>query len=173
MSRRSEAAILARIAATEGADFLGVIRGDLIEGLSFASAKPYLQDSVTEDQWNMAAAEFKPPLDQAREYLAFAWEKANNCRGISAGRSVQHFESWLWLAGADGFDAVSVTEYRFYGKPNLVIASTALDVDWRAMDDGRWDNFEGSDGSRPGDDEIARLEAIGAAIREELMQEPV
>jgi hypothetical protein len=168
MIRRTQEDILARIASTERADFLGVIRSDLLEGLSFDNAKQFLKDGVTAEQWTEAAAEFKPPLDAARSYMEFAWDKANNCRGISASRSVQHFESWLWLAGADGFDAVSDAEYQFYGKPCLVIAATALGVDWRALDDGIWDNDEGGDRPRPGEEEIARLEAIGAAIREEM-----
>lgn len=173
MIRRSQEAILARIAEKEPRDWIGVIRGDLLEALSFENAKQFLKDDVTKEQWEEAAREFKPPLEAACDYMDFAWNKANNCRGISASRSVQHFESWLWLAGADGFDAVSDSEYQFYGKPCLVIAAAALGIDWRALDDGIWDNSEGGDRPRPGEEEVSRLEAIGAAIREEFEQETV
>lgn len=168
MIRRSQDEIVARITATEGNDFLGVIRSDLLDGLDFDHAKKYLKPEVTAAEWEAARAQAKPPLDQASDYMEFAWDKANNCRGISAGRSIQHFESWLWMAGADGFDAVSEGEYRCYGKPLLVIAATALGLDWRALDDGLWVDFEGGANKKPGDAEIQRLESIGTALREEL-----
>lgn len=164
--RRSQEEIVARIEAKAPQDWIGVISADLVHYLDFEQARPFLKDEVTPEQWS--AREQLGPTVEAVNYMAFAWDKANNCRGISACRSVQHFESWLWLAGADGFDAVSESEYQFYGKPCLVIAASALGVDWRALDDGIWDNNEGGDRPRPGDQEIARLEAIGTAIREEL-----
>lgn len=34
-------------------------------------------------------------------YIGFAWDKAMGHRGLSAGRSLRHFETWLWLLGDD------------------------------------------------------------------------
>ena len=34
--------------------------------------------------------------------MTFAWDKANNERNLSAGRSINHFEVWLWLLGDEG-----------------------------------------------------------------------
>lgn len=155
--------ILARISDIRSRDLFGFEQSDLINALPFEQAKPFLKEGVTADQW--AEAQEKDPLARAREYMAFAWNKANNCRGISATRSVSHFQSWLWLAGSDDFDDIAEAEYQFYGKPVLVVAAEALAVDWRALDDGFWTNCEGGTGISPSDDEIARLTELAKPIK--------
>lgn len=70
----------------------------------------------------------------AVDYMAFAWEKANNFRGISAGRSMAHYTAWLWLLGEDGFD--DLDDYKFYGKNELVRICEYLGLDASQWDDG-------------------------------------
>jgi hypothetical protein len=58
-----------------------------------------------------------------KDYMPFAFEKANNERGISANRSIGHYIAWTWLAGDTEFSKkVEDTfddDYHSYGKPIL------------------------------------------------------
>ena len=142
--------ILNRISELEGSDFLGFERGDLIDFLPFEEAKPFLKEGVTADQWEQNV---KDPIDEIKEYMDFAWGKANSNRGISASRSLSHMRAWLWLAGKDDFLAKigDLQEYTHYGKPHLRAICEHLGVDWKQYDDGRWTDDEMSDGVGPDD----------------------
>jgi len=52
-------------------------------------------------------------------YMAFAIEKAENMRGISANRSIEHYIAWTWLAGDKDFSSkimdLYAHEYSAYG----------------------------------------------------------
>lgn len=56
-----------------------------------------------------------------REYLPFAWKKANGERGISSERSIWKFKQWLWLLEDSEILAFASDNenYPFYGKPIL------------------------------------------------------
>jgi hypothetical protein len=136
---RTPEEITARMEAVKGR-FMDFQFGDLLEWLPFDLAKPSLKDHVTEQEWN-GARKTGDPLDEVREYLPFAWEKANDCRGLSAMRSVSHMTAWLWLAGYDLEDEFEA-RYTRYGKPCLIIASEIAGFDWGAADDGEWVNEE-------------------------------
>lgn len=134
--------ILAEITRVEAEDFFGFIRGDLIQALPFEAAQPFLKEGMTADQW----VQCTDPAGEIRNYMPFAWDKANGCRGLSAGRSVNHMQAWLWLDGKDELAKRLEDVYEFYGKPCLVLVCKAYDIDWRALDDGIWRNDEDSDG---------------------------
>jgi hypothetical protein len=67
----------------------------------------------------------------AVEYLSFAFEKALNHRGISAGRSVQKMREYAWLLCMD--EAVAFADddrnYPNYGVPVLKHMAKALGVE--------------------------------------------
>jgi hypothetical protein len=151
----------------ERSDFFGFIQGDLLSYLDFNHAKTFLKDNVTETEWN-DSRETKPPLEVAKNYLPFAWEIANNCRGISASRAVNHFEVWLWLAGIEGFHDIADEEYEYYGKPVLVLVSIILDFPWKDHDQGGWVNSEDGPAHEPSADEIQRLTEIAVRLKGEL-----
>ena len=44
----------------------------------------------------------KNVISKIKEYLPFTWEKANNCRGLSAMRSMQHFRNWFYMFSKKG-----------------------------------------------------------------------
>ena len=56
-----------------------------------------------------------------KSYMDFALGKAESHRGISTGRSLQHFEAWLWLLGdQDTLDYIQDDDnYANYGAPAL------------------------------------------------------
>lgn len=141
--------ILNRIEEIKDEDFFGFGRSDLIERLPFEHANPFLKDDVTAETWEPTTT---PLLDTISDYMDFAWEKANNNRGISAGRSISHMKSWLWLAGEDDFlSRVNLDNYTHYGKPQLRAICEHLNIDWKQYDDGRWTNDEMGDGVGPDD----------------------
>jgi hypothetical protein len=84
------------------------------------------------------------------DYMSFAWDKANNCRGLSAGRSIDHMKAWLWLLGESEM-AAKIAHFSHYGKPQLRAICERFGWDWRAWDDGEWRNNEDDDGVKPED----------------------
>lgn len=101
-------------------DFFGTIRADLIYGLTYENAKPYLTEGATPET-------FKPTLTDEEviravlEYLDFAWGKATGHRGLSASRSIDHMRAWMWLLGdQEMLDFIeSGGNYENYGAPIL------------------------------------------------------
>ena len=114
---RTDDEIVARLKeVSEGEhDWLGTEQGDLIARLPWDKAKPLLSVDVTEEQWAgiHISRDRYHLINEMREYMPFAWEKANGFRGISAGRSMSHFRAWVWLAGDD------LGEFNHYGFENL------------------------------------------------------
>ncbi len=139
---RKQSEILEKIAefeADEWADWIGTKRTDLIKALEYENAKPFLEEGVTEEDW-------KPTLtdgsvrDEMKDYMEFAWDKANNERGLSAGRSLEHYWAWFWLLGEDK-KCSEIEEYEFYGKDHLRMICEFLGLDADQWDDGRRVNY--------------------------------
>lgn len=118
---RTQKQIIARIEQIKEEDCFGVEQSDLIYYLTFDNAKPFLKPETTEATWNERLEKHRTPLGEIKEYMAFALDKAENHRGLSAGRSISHFKSWLWLVGDDELLAfISKGEnYKNYGAPIL------------------------------------------------------
>ncbi len=123
-------------------DFLGVERGEYISVLDYQNAKPFLNKSVTEDVWNIQKQEYTVEniLFTMQDYMDFAWGKANNCRGISANRSIKHYIAWIWLTGEDDFHKTICDEYKnnyqHYGKEILIMICDHYRWDWKQYDNG-------------------------------------
>lgn len=146
---RTQEEIIARIKELEsGGDFFGFQRTDLAGFLNFDNAKPFLNDDVTRDKWQQDDASHESVITKIREYMPFAWEKANNCRVLSAGRSISHMQAWLWMLGEDAA-ADAISNYDLYGKPQLAAICDRYGIDWEALDSGEWVPDEGSSMSYP------------------------
>lgn len=116
---------------------------DLIVRLPFEMALPFLKEGTKEEEFKSATATLHPPLQTCNEYLEFAWSKANDCRALSAMRSLQHIRAWLFLAGfGDVVEQHFGNSYEHYGKKQLVIASLLCGFDWTKHDDKEWRNHE-------------------------------
>lgn len=167
MMKRSVDEILARIKEVEPRDFFGAQTNNLLAYVPFEQAKPYLNADVTEARWDEVRDDQRDPLEQAKGYLPFAWDKANSRRGLSAGRSMDHMRAWFWLAGYDKL-LPFFKNYEFYGKPQLVVCSEIVGFDWRSADDGRWSNSEGVGGlsTERRDERIAQAVALAASMKE-------
>lgn len=138
---RTQEEIIERIKylAEDFRDFTGAARGDLVEFLTFENAQSFLKPEVTKEQW---AETFKEAtLENIKaavlDYMPFAWEKANGCRGISANRSINHMEAWVWLTGDDELlKKMDEIPYQHYGKEKLIFVAEHFDIGWKVWDDG-------------------------------------
>ena len=121
-------------------DFLDYTTSDLVPYLDFDIAKQFFDEIYLkeiesgEEVWEVST---KSPEEMIKEYMPFAWRKANNCRGLSAGRYISHFSSWLWLDGKDELSE-EIKEYTYYGKPQLVKICELYGIDWKQYDDDCW-----------------------------------
>jgi len=130
---RTAEEIIKRIEDRREDDFLGFEWPFYLDGLTFEQAKPYLKEDATGEGWKVkTVAEIR---QEAIDYMSFAWDKANNCRGISASRSISHYQAWLWMLGEDWSDSLW-DDYEYYGKPQLVRICEYFGLDPTLWDDG-------------------------------------
>lgn len=121
--------ILAKIEEVASDDWLGTQREDLMIALDYQHMRPFLKEGVTEDEWGQRFVTVEDVKNHAKDYLVFAMGKADNHRGISAGRSIDHFRTWAWLTGDAAFiKAVEDADYPNYGAPILKAVAVALDA---------------------------------------------
>lgn len=95
---------------------------DYLVALPFASAKPYLTNDVTEQDWNRFATRTRESvIAKMKEYANFAWSKVIAHRGISAGRNLDHYRAWCWLLGdEESVNFLNAEDgYAPYGAPKL------------------------------------------------------
>lgn len=115
---RTQEEIIARIESIKKDDFFGFQTADLIQCLDFEHAKSYLKKGATADQWPTEPHDRESILKVMENYMDFAWDKANNERGLSAGRSMAHYTAWTWLIG-DEDKFPNLETYTDYGRPHL------------------------------------------------------
>jgi hypothetical protein len=106
----------------------GFAQSALLECLDFEHARPFLKKDTTAEEWGEPAATTRELLlDAMRDYMPFAWGKAEDHRGLSAMRSIEKFESWVWALGEDELlAAVKAAPYENYGAPKLAAVCRAL-----------------------------------------------
>lgn len=127
-------------------DFLGFIASDLIVYLDFDDAKKFLKEGVKKEEWKASSRDPESIKKQMHDYMAFAWGKANDCRGLSAARSLEHCRAWLFMLGEDAMSD-HLRDYSHYGKPQLRAVCEFFKWDWTQWDDGQWVNREYEEGS--------------------------
>jgi hypothetical protein len=156
---RTQNEILERITELKSEDYFGFQRSDLTDFLKYENAKSFLKEDVTKQEWdkNKKILSKEVVLKEIREYMPFAWNKANNNRGLSADRSINHMLAWTWLMNDGFYDKLKksyLNNYKYYGKPQLVLICEHYGLDWTSLDDDRWTSYEDGDG-------ITANEALG------------
>ena len=131
---RTQDEILARIKERKPDDFFGFEVSEYVPFLDYKYAKPFLKPEVTREEWDKDR--ITDPVFLIKDYMPFAWEKANGCRGISASRSLSHMVAWLWLAGEDELAKATDGDYNHYGKEKLIKICEHYGLDWKQWDDG-------------------------------------
>lgn len=130
---RTDDEILDKIEAVKTNDWFGAKTNDLIVRLPFEKARKYLMPEVTAEDWEVVPRDRDALLAVMLDYMPFAWDKANNERGLSAGRSMDHYSSWVWLACDD---LGNLHDYSYYGKDNLCRICKHYGWDASQWDDG-------------------------------------
>lgn len=100
-------------------------RDTLIDYLDYADARQFLKAEATREEWLPVVRSLTE--DSVREqivsYLPFAFEKAEDQRGLSAIRSIQRFRAWIWLLGEEYADLLAFLEdednFQGYGETLL------------------------------------------------------
>lgn len=135
---KTQEQILARIETLENDDFFGYQRGDLMDFLDFKNAKQFLKKGAGQKKWEKCQEKnTKKGIEKIiKNYIEFAWGKANGCRGLSAGRSIEHFSTWLWLYDEKLYQKIEDIEYEHYGKEKLVAICEHFGWDYKKWDDG-------------------------------------
>lgn len=136
---RTQDEIRARYDATRDEDPLGFRAEVLLPRLDYAHVADLVKPDTTEAEWADGAegSDAESVLDAARDYMAFAWGKVADHRGISAGRSVEKIGEYLWLAEETGaLAALEEAGYAQYGAPKLLAVCQALGWPWPADDPG-------------------------------------
>jgi hypothetical protein len=136
---RTQAEIVARMTEKNEDDIFGFSKDVLLDSLDYEHAKPFLKEGVTAEQWNVKrecggygrTLQFPLVVEEdlkaaAIDYLKFAWGKAEDHRGLSAGRSVEKMTAFCWLLGHDT-KAIEDAEYAMYGCPKLKVIAGMLD----------------------------------------------
>ena len=106
---------------------------DVIIRLPFEKAKPFLHETQKIEDWKIAPRDRESILKEMYDYMPFAWDKANDYRGLSASRSMEHYQAWVWLAGDDLGD---LSNYEYYGKDHLARICEYYGWDYSCWDDG-------------------------------------
>lgn len=104
--------------------------------MDYEHAKPFLKDDAKPENWRQ---EKRAPVEIIKNYMKFAWGKANDCRGISASRSLSHMVAWLWLDEQDEFlikEWNDLRDYEYYGKPQLIAICQLYGIEWKQLDNG-------------------------------------
>lgn len=107
----------------EWPEYLGALSADSAEALRGVAIKDDADLSGWAHDWRTD----QDVIDVMIEYMPFAFEKATNQRGISAGRSISHYVAWLWLVGVEWCEEIE--DYDNYGLPQLRRICQFLDID--------------------------------------------
>lgn len=145
---RTPQEIIVKIRELKSKDFFGFRVQDLALHLEKDDVLQFCKPDADLSNWKALPTDEESVKGEILEYMPFAWEKANNNRGLSAARSIDHMGAWLWLLGLDKA-AEQIREYNMYGKPQLRAICEAFEWDWRQWDDGRWTDKELDEGIAP------------------------
>lgn len=130
---RTDDEILNRISVVTDRDFFGYEVFDLAMCLEFEKIRQFIPASVLPNDWEVVSREPAAVISMMRDYMPFAWDKANNCRGLSAWYSMSHYSAWTWLAGDNLGDLFNS---RLNVKDNLVLICNYYGWDSSEWDDG-------------------------------------
>lgn len=139
MLKRTQEEIVKRIQERKEEDFFGFERVTYMAYLDLEHMASFLDPREVIESHDPSLID---PVDEIKNYMDFTWEKANNKRGLSAGRSVDRMVAWLWLAGENRLSdwASDSDNYYHYGKPILEKICDYYGIDWKQWDNGERTN---------------------------------
>jgi hypothetical protein len=132
MTVRSQTEIVERLRVARMDDFFGFKTEVLASFLDAEHAMEFCKPNADLSDWIVLT----DVATAGAEYLAFAFDKAEDHRGISAERSVEKMTEYAWLQGRDDVvKAMDDAGYARYGVPKLVAYARAFDL---PIPEGQW-----------------------------------
>jgi hypothetical protein len=130
---RTQEEVVERINDRRKMDLLGFEISELMLALDWDHVKQYLKENQenSKEEWEVQLKTDEDVVEQVKRYLPFAIEKAVDHRGISAGRSINHYRAWFWLMGDDEMFELCGDDSKFaqYGCPILKKIAEKYGVD--------------------------------------------
>ena len=123
-------------------DIIGFETNEYLMFMSFDKVRGIVNKEVGDDELRglLKPVSREHMLEVMQGYMEFAWGKANDMRGISANRSIEHYVAWTWLAGdadlSSEIGRMAWDDYCYYGKPILEHICMFYGWDWKVWDDG-------------------------------------
>lgn len=115
---RTHEEIRRRVAEIGSQDFFGFESIDLLGCLPREELPAKMLEGLPAD-YQAQKADRESVIARMREYMTFALDKVENHRGLSASRSISHFQAWTWLLGDEEWKAIDWDRYGPYGVPIL------------------------------------------------------
>ncbi len=120
----------------DGYSWIPALKDVLVNYLPTHDASQFFNESYAkelesgESSWSVITQTEEAAQDFL-DYMVFAWSKALDERGLSAGRSIIKLSSWMWLLGRDDIEATLQDEtlYAPYGAPALIKACEELGIE--------------------------------------------
>ena len=106
-------------------DMFGFGRGVAIDVLPFEEVKDSLKEEYIKEveagkkKWEFITDVYEITQDFL-DYMTFAWMKAQDQRGISAGRSIEKLSAWMKILNREDLAEVLNGSYNPYGAPALI-----------------------------------------------------
>ena len=118
---RTTTEIAAEVERANKADAFGFYTSTLLGYLPFKDAKPFLKEGATAEEWSIKPATPVNVKKDMGSYIDFAVGKVLGHRGISASRSIAHYQAWLWLLDDEEGQGWCEDDgmYQNYGAPVL------------------------------------------------------
>lgn len=129
--------VRARILSRKKADFFGFEINEYYDycGWDWLMENDFLKKEAKRTECFDKNIDRNAVLEEMKNYMSFAFEKANNERGLSANRSIAHYVAWVWLSGEPEFskeiDEKFKSEYCDYGKH--ILQSICEHYGWQAV----------------------------------------
>jgi hypothetical protein len=107
----------------------------LCESLSLDNIQEFLNDDGKEKyKSDPSLYEYADTIEETAQdfldYMVFAWMKAEDERGLSAGRSIEKLGEWLWILGREDLNE-KINDgdlYNPYGTPALIAVCKDLGI---------------------------------------------
>jgi hypothetical protein len=80
-------------------------------------------------------------IEDMKEYYGFALEKATDHRGLSAGRSIEKMEAWVWLLDDGNYEKIHWSWYTNYGAPILKEIGDIYGFEYLGKEEGEYADY--------------------------------
>lgn len=135
---RTQEEIATRFAQLQNSKEMFDFRSEiLVNYVTFENVKLYLEEEYLKEV-EAGTKSFEEPITDIEkcandflDYMKFAWGKAEDERGLSAMRSIQKLDMWLWIMSRDDLCKIITDDnlYNPYGAPALIEVCNQMGIE--------------------------------------------